>query len=145
LGPIPALGPKKKYSPGSLLGLKVPRSEQAKRGVLMLAPPPKSRNAKAARWQGGLAETIQEIKPLPSSATGFDLQVPRLESSPHIDLDTLEEMSFWRLSLTRRIRRALLRFEYADTEIADLHDLAREVRDFKACCRALAWRPGRAA
>jgi hypothetical protein len=107
----------------------------------MLAPPSATK-AKASHWEGGFAETIRkEPEKHSSNRSGFDFQVPKLSSSPHIDLDTLEEMSFWRLSLTRRIRSAQLRFMYADTEIEGLHDLAREVRDFRKCCRALAWRP----
>jgi hypothetical protein len=68
-----------------------------------------------------------------------EIQLPKLDSS-HVDLDTLERMADWRHSLTCRIRRAQLRFELADCELPELHDLAREARDFTQCCRALKWR-----
>jgi hypothetical protein len=106
----------------------------------MYCAPPE--NAKAPRWERrGFAETTEnDDRPSSSTASAPKFQVPKL-SSAHVDLDTLERMANWRLDLTRRIHRAQLRFELADCELPELHDLAREVRDFRVCCRALMWRP----
>jgi hypothetical protein len=110
----------------------------------MYRAPPDAENAKATLCRRGFAKTTEKVRPQSSTAITQNFQLPKLDSA-HVDLDTLEEMSFWRLSLTRRIRRAQIRFMYADTEVADLHDLAREVADFRKCCRALTWRQEAAA
>jgi hypothetical protein len=101
-------------------------------------PPPK--NAKAARGGGGLAEAIGKRKPVSFTPGNRKVQLPNLTSA-HVDLDTLEVMAKWRHSLTCRIRRAQLRFELADCELPELHDLKREVGDYSKCVRALTWRP----
>ena len=43
------------------------------RGVPMLAPP-NATNAKAARWQGGFAETIKKVEKPKFNRSGFDFQ-----------------------------------------------------------------------
>ena len=62
----------------------------------MLAPP-NATNAKAARWQGGFAETIKKVEKPKFSRSGFDFQ----------DYNAwLSQTIYWRDSLAARIADA---------------------------------------
>jgi hypothetical protein len=52
---------------------------------------------------------------------------------------TLETVAAWREDLTERIARTRLRHELIGVSPEDIINLAEEARDFKHCCRCLAW------
>ena len=89
----------------------------------MLAPP-NATSAKAARWQGGFAETIDEVEQSKFNRSGFDFQ----------DYNAwLSQTTFWRDSLAARIADARSRVVIG-LHINELNSIKDEVSAFKAHC-----------
>jgi hypothetical protein len=57
--------------------------------------------------------------------------------SLNFDLDTLEQMSFWRESLSERIAQARLKFELVGVGREEIIALAAETAEFKRACQVL--------
>ena len=93
------------------------------RGVPMLAPP-NATNAKAARWQGGFAETIKKVEKPKFNRSGFDFQ----DYNPW-----LSQTAHWRDSLAARIADARSRVVIG-LHINELNSIKDEVPAFKAHC-----------
>jgi hypothetical protein len=89
----------------------------------MLAPP-NATNAKAARWQGGFAETIKKVEKPKFSRSGFDFQAKR---------DWTYRTIHWQLALANRIADAKSRVVIG-LHINELHSIAAELAAFKAHC-----------
>ena len=89
----------------------------------MLAPP-NATNAKAARWQGGFAETIKKVEKPKFNRSGFDFQ----------DYNAwLSQTVYWRDSLAARIADARSRVVIG-LHINELNSIKDEVAAFKAHC-----------
>ena len=89
----------------------------------MLASP-NATSAKAARWQGGFAETIKKVEKPKFNRSGFDFQ----------DYNAwLSQTTYWRDSLAARIADAQSRVAIG-LHVNELHSIQDEVEAFKAHC-----------